>query len=23
LNSKDQNMQTAPFVELLAVPAAL
>ena len=23
MNSKDQNMQTAPFVELLAVPAAL
>jgi hypothetical protein len=23
LNSKDQNMQTAPFVELLAVPTAL
>jgi len=23
LNSKEQNMQTAPFVELLAVPAAL
>jgi len=22
LNSKDQNMQTAPFVELLAVPKA-
>ena len=23
MNSKDQNMQTAPFVELLAVPSAL